>query len=399
MCLRQHAMQSTLQQNLTDYVPTILDALCIIQGKDGEAEWNQEAAHMADVYQNATVTIYAACCSNPQQSFLHRNRRDKFRVLELDDSERAIVMGQFHSPRGFHRYSRTGRHLDPLEERAWAFQEYQMSRRLVAYTSNEIQWRCRQTNTWEHMQMLPHLTRRLCAQNTEDILETWHSLVMQYNVTHLTHAEDKLVAFSGLTSMYESRLGWKCVVGLWEENLVHDLTWYNPGADLHNAPQNGIPTFSWASIHGPILFVENYPMEPKVYRFSYTGFSPSRVRLSIEGQLIPSRVAPYKPNEGPSRIYPYGYCNFQLKNLLFKEDSYYHWIDFYPDTKLKNGRIDLETGNSILTIEREDKRDNIGEAEKGDVCLFRIGMARALSAMLVLVPSKKEKKTATKELD
>ena len=115
-----------------------IDALCIFQGEDEQDEWKQEAAHMADIYQNAFVPIFAASSSSPDQSFLHREYDpNTTTTLVYDDTGSPLIMARQKHSSGLHlEYGRLPR-LDPLERRAWVFQEYHLSRRAIIYASNE----------------------------------------------------------------------------------------------------------------------------------------------------------------------------------------------------------------------------------------------------------------------
>jgi hypothetical protein len=98
-----------------------VDALCIMQGEDGKDEWKHEAAQMADIYQNAFITIYAASCSNPRQSFLRRDiwPARSVNVLVRDKTFSPQVMTRQNDRRGFHSYGPVNPVLDPLDRRAW----------------------------------------------------------------------------------------------------------------------------------------------------------------------------------------------------------------------------------------------------------------------------------------
>jgi hypothetical protein len=62
-----------------------IDALCIIQGPDGD--FQQEAARMEDVYANALFTITAAACTDTTQPFLLRRNPLSWIDCQIFDNE------------------------------------------------------------------------------------------------------------------------------------------------------------------------------------------------------------------------------------------------------------------------------------------------------------------------
>jgi hypothetical protein len=94
-----------------------IDALCILLGKDGQEEWRQEAANMADVY---FVTLFAASCSNTHPTFL--NHKGIFtrnpKVLVRSSSGAPLIMARRKLTCGLHASYYSLSDLDPLEQRA-----------------------------------------------------------------------------------------------------------------------------------------------------------------------------------------------------------------------------------------------------------------------------------------
>ncbi|KAF1957221.1 HET-domain-containing protein [Byssothecium circinans] len=296
-----------------------IDALCILQDQGCNSEWGQEAAHMADVYQNATVTIYAACCSNPQQSFLSLEGSTLRKVHILETCAKTgepKVVARVSRLRGFHTSQHLKRVLDPLEKRAWAFQEYEMSRRLIAYTSNEIQWRCRNISTCEpgcieslpkaslkYRDPIPHLARRLEESSVIKIFAQWQVMIEKYTLTSVSFSEDKLVALAGLASIYGMRLNSRYLAGLWKENLVLDLLWIRDNVvywtkSQHNSDTYRAPSFSWASIDRPVRYI-HIKIDHQVIEFEKEDYKTvsedlygqiSGALLHIRSQLIPATL-------------------------------------------------------------------------------------------------------------
>lgn len=182
---------------------------------------------MAIVYEKAFVTIVAVSSSNPRESFLKFGDScaggQSVLIRNDESSASALIMARREFRAGIHRKVLA---LDPLRRRGYS-RSLQLSRRAIAYTSDEIQWHCRRTtkcqcgerpsqNSVKDMLRLPQ----------DDMSQLWHDLVRRYSQISLTYPEDKLVALSGLASRIGSNLNSVCVAGLWKSHLVHDLVWY-----------------------------------------------------------------------------------------------------------------------------------------------------------------------------
>lgn len=106
-----------------------------------------------------------------------------------------------------------------------AFHEYHLAHRMISYTSNEIKWRCRDMNTCEpgcvesplgigsigHVRGLKGclnypLTQEIKGLNRASIFKLWHSVLARYTRTQMAFSGNKLVALSGLASLFGKHL-------------------------------------------------------------------------------------------------------------------------------------------------------------------------------------------------
>ncbi|KAK1655008.1 heterokaryon incompatibility protein-domain-containing protein [Colletotrichum phormii] len=118
-----------------------IDSLCIIQ--DDPLDWQREAAKMADIYQNAFITLAASKAVDSSRGLYTSSLDPKHQaqalslVNDVDDSK---VM--------LHAYSEL-LHIDsfwsyfPITKRAWVFQERLLSGRVVHFAGSEVNWECR----------------------------------------------------------------------------------------------------------------------------------------------------------------------------------------------------------------------------------------------------------------
>lgn len=90
-----------------------------MQGEDGKAEWEEEAAHMADIYENAFITISALSCSDPCQ-YLFRGEIWRSRSIHLlipEGGSSPGVLARRRNPRSLHSYDKLfAGELDPLKQ-------------------------------------------------------------------------------------------------------------------------------------------------------------------------------------------------------------------------------------------------------------------------------------------
>lgn len=237
-----------------------VDALCIIQ--DSIEDWEKEAEQMAIIYEKAYLVIAASSSSSAKQGFLGHQRQSRPYHLTLPEHYgMPIVIGARRRPcSGFHDAYDP---MDPLAQRAWAFQEQHMSTRCLIFSIDELQWMCRTNTACEcgagcssvSYPVLPDYcddTRQAVAIGGHTLQNLWRKAVMQYSPRKLTSPDDKLPAFSGLASIFGARMKSRYLAGLWEEDIILDLAWTRVSIPLKPTPlpkSYRAPSFSWASIN------------------------------------------------------------------------------------------------------------------------------------------------------
>lgn len=85
----------------------------------------------------------------------------------------------------------------------------------------------------------------------------WFHLVKEYASRNLTKASDKLVAIAGLAETRRSLTGDEYYFGLWRSGVHQGLLWYchaGNGQISRLPSEYGIPTWSWASMTGQVLW-------------------------------------------------------------------------------------------------------------------------------------------------
>ncbi|AEO57406.1 hypothetical protein MYCTH_2303536 [Thermothelomyces thermophilus ATCC 42464] len=276
-----------------------IDSLCIIQ--DDKADWNREAECMADVYGNATLTFSAdAAPSGEDGLFQPVSRRRVPAAVKYccpsspagDEDEpnyvygrRIFVHGRYTSAEKVHSITNAPPWVyEPLHLRAWTFQEYLLSRRIVHFVTGELLWDCRRTEGCE-CQIQEVLTER---PQFHDLLRTsWriHGTVWWYFIETLsrrgmTYPSDSLPALAGIAKAVSA--SWRhndCyIAGHWKSELPRSLLWrrggqlHHPGA--HNYGGTNVasrrqaryvaPSWAWPSVVGPVYHDNVYTDPPDV---------------------------------------------------------------------------------------------------------------------------------------
>ncbi len=232
-----------------------IDSVCIIQ--DDRQDWRIESSRMCDMYSNAYLTIAATLATDDSQGFL-RHRQSKLACIDLIyPAEETIRL--FLQPDkaniGYYSDSCDG----PLHSRAWTLQERLLSRRILGFASNQMYWECRGHTLQKESgyRSIPpgYLTLLQPFKANEDLMGLWHRLVEEYSERHLSDPRDKLVALEGLVERFAATSADTCVAGLWRRHLLDDLLWRPyPGGSYSRPPIYRSPSWSWASIDGPVWY-------------------------------------------------------------------------------------------------------------------------------------------------
>ncbi|KAL9616842.1 MAG: hypothetical protein Q9160_008332 [Pyrenula sp. 1 TL-2023] len=242
-----------------------VDALCIVQ--DDPQDRDRESGNMKDVYGGAFVTIASTWSSNSVQGC--------FSAREAE--ERVVWQSRYRGPDGANPKIFARRVMDhevfreqPLCNRAWAYQEQLLSRRLIHFLPEEVRWECRTSSKCECSLRERGLRHReasyemwsagatpLPSDTLSHYYSTWYSLVAEYSRRGLSETVDKLPAISGLAKLIQEASNSDYLAGLWSDDLIHGLLWTSLkrlGTPNRRVPQYRAPTWSWASIDGPVQY-------------------------------------------------------------------------------------------------------------------------------------------------
>ncbi|KAK2762602.1 hypothetical protein FQN54_000775 [Arachnomyces sp. PD_36] len=292
-----------------------IDSLCILQ--DSEDDWRREAAKMQDIYAKCYAMIAAddspdahgglftpvdgvnrtkhpVCGPGPGFS----NVNAYFRLTHLRDPFHMEICHRIGDETTLIESSR-GR----LNQRGWALQERVLAPRVLHFGRSEFAWECSETLSCECQLKPTALDRESrfkallvdrplrdpALSGKADIL-LWTHIVQEFTQRKLSYDTDILYALSGLASHMAAAAKAEYACGIWKEPLAEFLMWTviheakistfsdkldnalstqpfgleptsmppHPAVNIPVPPRRHeayyAPTWSWASIIGPIKF-------------------------------------------------------------------------------------------------------------------------------------------------
>ncbi|KAF2855537.1 hypothetical protein T440DRAFT_156955 [Plenodomus tracheiphilus IPT5] len=241
-----------------------IDALCIIQDDDDQADWIAEAPNMGAIFGNCVLSIAAltsddssvGCCYTHRLPLIH---------IPCDILTREGNILQLEAPLAKRSYQRShpgnmGHSDSPtLHRRAWVVQERTLAPRTLYFSSAGIYWEC---NSHDESDLSKIYTRRkplhypflkenlkagaaLIFQGQKPMLwhNQWWQLLETYTKCDLTFISDRWNAISGMANIFAAVSQLSLVHGMWRKELAKEMLWKVAGAS-GNRLSNGRPTWS-----------------------------------------------------------------------------------------------------------------------------------------------------------
>lgn len=256
-----------------------IDRLCIIQ--DSEDDWESESSKMADVYRNAWCTISATGSRDDNGGcYFHRNPLE---IIPLKLASNPFIDGCFSLDKETYYNPDYNRMIyDYLGDRAWTFQERNLSRRILHFAKDEVYWRCRESGACETSPSLSTFTSTGTFPLSEikseyDALHRWTKIVKEYSWGRLSKKRDKLPALSGMAVEMQVASRDTYLAGIWRKHILFGLCWtaeseYAERPELYRAP-----SWSWASIDSVI----DNPAVRAQFLSGHRGFMPQLLSTSF----------------------------------------------------------------------------------------------------------------------
>ncbi|KAH8911341.1 HET-domain-containing protein, partial [Coniochaeta sp. PMI_546] len=345
-----------------------IDSLCIIQG-DAD-DWAVEASRMTTVYTKAFLVIAASGAPDGDGGCFRRNRsaseegvlklacpgpdnRPNSSSLYVRRTQRGTYFTLAEMRGGEYPHGWKSAHGQPLDRRAWTYQEEELATRILLYTEDELQWRCSEANACECKGVRRSSTDMRGQRLRLGQVVAWCFIVAEYTRRDITYNSDRLPGLSGIAGCWERAEGDRYHAGLWERDLPRHLLWWTHISGLA-APERGslrhaeyhAPTWSWASVTGAIqhqrdagdirVRVVDVQTEPAtVNRFG----SVKRGNLILAGLLIPIKLEPQPRNP------LYTIKNIMMKAIDMRGDVEKDKADLgmiLPDMMTEDGELEVD---------------------------------------------------------
>ncbi|KAH6721524.1 heterokaryon incompatibility protein-domain-containing protein [Leptodontidium sp. MPI-SDFR-AT-0119] len=242
-----------------------IDALCIVQ--DDNAEWQQEASRMQDIYAGSDLTIAATDapdgstgCFPPRTVELLLDGTSNTVVFATKDSnsnQERIV--QFHVGD-----SRQVASHSILNTRGWTLQEMVLSHRILHCMRSSLFWQCKthfKTETGLTFDYsTPAMRHNLFSAldpTSKDMHRNWWTWMESYSRREFSFPSDRLPAMAGLVHHYQAASRDEPMLGLWERSFTQDLLWMRQGPLSKTSAithVSNIPSWSWLACPAILKF-------------------------------------------------------------------------------------------------------------------------------------------------
>lgn len=187
-----------------------IDSLCIVQ--DDRKDWDRESQVMGALYEKAVLVIAAAGSNNCTEGLFITNRPAPVTLKVPYVISDGSIHGLFNVALSAKGEARPGR--GPLRLRAWAAQEWYLSRRMVFFMPGGLTWRCRRESVDEL-----GCGRDLIIYDHQ----SWSVFLDEYSNKALTIVSDRLTAIQGIVNEMQKTRNSRFLYGVWEDQLLEQL--------------------------------------------------------------------------------------------------------------------------------------------------------------------------------
>ncbi|KAF5628032.1 tol [Fusarium sp. NRRL 52700] len=337
-----------------------IDSLCIIQ--DSKDDWQTEAAQMASIYSLSYVTLSATAAQDSAAGLRKQHPMLKYPCETIPSWTGFENQIPPVPVRIVNRSAFCDAVLaQPLFRRGWVFQEWILSPRTIHVARDQLWWTsasvmtsggfaanetCEGFDFDVHREyihtMAPGGLYSMENRSEESLQLVWHTLLQEYMSRSLTFESDRLVAFAGIASFYQSHAKIKAnsyLAGIWRHVLLQDLLWTISEGRKVSPPQNyRAPSWSWAS-------VEPAPDTKKKFLIGTTVIEAT---VEIMGSEFGSVSGGHLVLQGPLIKARLSMNMIDLSNRLTEEQA----LEFVPGGKLRfvQNHVTVPGGPTVATM-------------------------------------------------
>ncbi|RTE81036.1 hypothetical protein BHE90_004492 [Fusarium euwallaceae] len=375
-----------------------IDRLCIIQGQD--EDFKRQAANMHKIYGNATLTIAAASATSENDRIL-APRDIKGQPFSLNLNIEGIGTLKVGARRRSHCLGTEDKGGDygKISTRAWIWQERLLSGRMIFYTPTALKFECNHHSIWEGF--APDVKGHSWSAQLNNISHNaWTLLVEEYMSRDITRQSDRLPAMDAVMKRISQSQGWSPLWGMWANALVESLGWQSKASEKFGTlmcrtnPGNYAPSWSWASVDGPISYVSARGLggleenDPMVYDVEIRSVNAASGLIRVAGHAISvtlhCRVDVHEPEDGERQVKHH----YEVLRVYNNGEPF----PMNPDVHLKPGKINV-MGQNTTTVVRLPYNEEPPETSWTATCLcLLVGKMRMRAQVLFLGGSQRQER-------
>lgn len=309
-----------------------VDAICIIQDSDDDKA--SEIQNMSSIYEGALVTVVAVSASTSTEGFpqTYRTPTDHIRIPGWGPQDQLTSLS-------IRREELHKKQNEPIDQRAWTFQEALLSSRCLNFANSFLQYECRHhavslgaaINFPEDRYLnYPSKSMPLFLSSWTDTgtswMWFWASVTSEYSQRNLSFPRDKLNALSAVANMVHSRLHTRYLAGLWDGPLLPGLLlWKCEPSSSESTPIYIAPSWSWASRRT----TASYPIEVQRAMSTWYDAEVKKVDCQLERESLPFGSVLSGRLEFRGRV---------RKGFYVARDGTIYWDVLTENEGLENGR-------------------------------------------------------------
>ncbi|RFN43502.1 heterokaryon incompatibility protein [Fusarium flagelliforme] len=261
-----------------------IDALCINQDDDDEK--SAEISRMDQIFSGAEANLSAASASSGADGMIFNRKHSLYELFLCEWKTGApgrVHGGKFQEKKDYLvvKVPRENIDKEPVNKRAWVFQERILAPRVIHFCRNSIHRECIREYTEELLDYSPWVTVQQgfssphindapydskegfngIKPEKKDWCYRFRILLQRYSPTLLTFPQDRLASFAGIAKRISINGGLdedEYFAGLWEPDLPRALLWHarnHFGERKWDPERIGYisPSWSWAGCEAPMI--------------------------------------------------------------------------------------------------------------------------------------------------